>query len=132
MKAISPDLRQRIFDARRAGEPTAAVAARFAVSPAFVRRLMQRHRRTGSLAPTAQRHGPRPALAGREADLRAAVRQTPDARPAELRDRLGLPVTPWTVWRALRRLGLTFKKKSSGRPSRTARTWPGPGPTGRT
>ena len=50
MRAISADLRLRIHEAREAGESTAEVAERFAVSPAFVRRLQQRFRLTGSLA----------------------------------------------------------------------------------
>ena len=35
----------------------------------------------------------------------------PDLSAAEFRDRLGLACHPTTVWRALRRLDLTFKKK---------------------
>ena len=54
--------------------------------------------------------------------FRQAVRDAPDATLAELRGRLGLAVSLATLWRAVRRLGLTVKKKSTGRPSRTART----------
>ena len=122
MAAISMDLRVRIFDARQAGETTAEVADRFAVSPAFVRRLMQRHRRTGSLAPSAGRRGPAPRLAGAADRIRELVRQQPDLTPAEIRDRLGLAAGPLTVWRLLRRLDLTFKKSRPGPPSRTGRT----------
>jgi hypothetical protein len=50
------------------------------------------------------------------------VREQPDASLAELRDRLGAPVHFCTVGRALLRLGLTVKKKSSGRPSTTGPT----------
>jgi transposase len=130
MAAISMDLRVRIFEGRRAGETTAEVADRFAVSPAFVRRLLQRHRETGSLAPKATPRGRRPALAAHADALRALVGRQPDLTPAEVRDRLGLAVGPLTVWRMLRRLGLTFKKSRSGRPNRTGRTWPPPGPGG--
>ena len=122
MAAISMDLRVRIFEARQAGETTAEVADRFAVSPAFVRRLLQRHRQAGSLTPSAARRGPEPRLAGHADRIRDLVRQQPDLTPAEIRDRLGLAVRPLTVWRMLRRLGLTFKKSRSGPPSRTART----------
>src|SRR4051794_11358222 len=110
MAAISMDLRVRIFEARQAGETTAEVADRFAVSPAFVRRLLQRHRRTGSLAPSTGRRGPVPRLAGDADRIRELVRQQPDLAPGEIRDRLGLAVRPLTVWRMLRRLDLTFKK----------------------
>lgn len=132
MAAISMDLRVRVYEARRAGESTGEVADRFAVSPAFVRRLMQRHRETGSLAPKATRRGPKPRLAGDADRIRELVGRQPDLTPAEVRDRLGLAVRPLTVWRMLRRLGLTFKKSRSGPLSRTARTSPPParrGPT---
>lgn len=130
MAAISMDLRVRIFEARQAGESTADVAERFAVSPAFVRRLLQRQRQTGSLAPSAARRGPKPRLAGQADQIRELIQQHPDLTPAEVGDRLGLAVRPLTVWRMLRRLGLTFKKSPTGRPSRIARTWPPGGSTG--
>ena len=112
MRPFGNDLRLRIHDARQAGESTSEVAERFGVSTAFVRRLEQRFRQTGSLAPIRQRRGPACKLAGREEELRQAVRDHPDATPAEHRDRLNLPVARVTVWRMLRRLRLTRKKKS--------------------
>ena len=130
MPPISMDLRVRIYDARQAGETTAEVADRFAVSPAFVRRLLQRHRRTGPLAPSSARRGPRPRLADQADRPRAPAAEHPDLTPAELRDRLGVRVSPLTVRRALRRLGLTFKKSASGRPNGTARTSPAGGTSG--
>jgi|SRR5690242_7863598 transposase len=131
MAAISMDLRVRIFEARQAGETTAEVADRFAVSPAFVRRLIQRHRETGSLAPSTARRGPAPRLADQAGRLRQLNAEHPDLTPAEVRDRLGVPVSPLTVWRMLRRLGLTFKKSPSAPPSRTAPTSKRPGRAGR-
>lgn len=128
--ALSMDLRVRIFEARRGGETTAEVAERFAVSPAFVRRLMQRHRQTGSLAPSTARRGPAPRLAGHAEALRRLGAEHPDLTPAEVRDRLGVAVSALTVWRMLRRLDLTFKRSPSGRPSRTARMSPGSGTGG--
>src|SRR5687767_14758374 len=104
MAAISMDLRVRIFEARQEGETTAEVADRFAVSPAFVRRLMQKHRETGSLAPPGGRRGPQPRLADRAGDLRRLHAERPDLYPAEITARLGLAVSPLTVWRMLRRL----------------------------
>jgi transposase len=113
MRPFSDDLRSRIHEACQAGDCTAEVAERFSVSPAFVRRLKQRFRQTGSLAPKPGGRGPAPKLAGREQELRQAVRERPDATPAEHRDRLKLPAARVTVWRTLRRLRLTRKKKSS-------------------
>jgi transposase len=132
MRAFSDDLRLRIHEACQAGEPTAEVADRFGVSPAFVRRLEQRFRLTGSLAPLPGGRGPARKLADHEDALRQAVRDHPDATPAEHKGRLKLPASRVTVWRALRRLRLTRKKKSTraaeqGRPdvAEARRQWPG-------
>lgn len=111
--AISLDLRQRIFEARQSGQKTSEVAKRFCVCPAFVRRLMQRYRETGSLAPKSGRRGPKARLTDYHDRLRELNAQKPDLTPAEIRDRLGLNVSVITVWRAFIALGLTFKKNDS-------------------
>src|SRR4051795_7251474 len=103
MRPFSDDLRLRIHEARQSGESTAEVAERFGVSTAFVRRLQQRFRLTGCLAPRPHGGGPAPKLAGHEGQLRRAVAESPDATPAEHRERLQLPAARVTVWRALRR-----------------------------
>lgn len=122
MAPISLDLRQRIFKARQAGESTAEVAERFAVSTAFVRRLMQRHRETGTLQPKSGPRGFKPRLDEHADRIRELNAQHPDLHPAEIRDRLHLQVAAITVWRALVRLGLTFKKSPFGPPSKTGPT----------
>ena len=122
MAAISMDLRVRIRDAREAGETTAEVADRFAVSPAFVRRLMQRYRASGSLAPKAGPRGPKPALAGDLDRIRAHNAAHPDHTPAEVLADLDLGVSVSTVRRAFAALDLTFKKSRSSPRSGTART----------
>ena len=117
------DLRTRVLAACDDGMGTAEAAEAFAVSEAWVRRIKQRRRETGEVAPrTPARHGPAPVLDAESDRLRELNRQQPDLTPAEVRDRLGLAVHPLTVWRALRRLGLTFKKSRTERPSGTART----------
>jgi transposase len=131
MAAISNDLRVRIFEARQAGETTSEVAERFAVSTAFVRRLLQRHRETGSLSPPGGRRGPRPKLAAQAERIRQFVADHPDLSAGEIRERLALPVSVLTVWRMLRRLGLTFKKSRSTPPSRIDRMSKKPGKRGR-
>jgi transposase len=113
MRPLSDDLRQRIHEACQAGDSTSEVAERFGVSGASVRRLKRRFRETGSIAPLPGGRGSPPFLAAHEEALRQAVREHPDATPAEHRRRLKLPASRVTVGRTLRRLGLTRKKKSS-------------------
>jgi len=52
------------------------------------------------------------------------VKEKPDATLVELRDRLGVSVTPWAICKALRELKLTYKKSRSAPPSRTVPTSP--------
>jgi transposase len=131
MRAYSVDLRQRVLAACDGGLGTAEAAETFAVSEAWVRRIKQRRREAGELAPRVRgRTGPAPVLAAHLGRLAALAKAAPGLTPAEYRDRLGVAAAPVTVWRALRALGLTFKKKSSAPPSRAARRSPPGGPSG--
>jgi transposase len=62
MRAYSMDLRERIVAAVDAGLPQRQAAERFEVSLRTVERYLARRRATGSLAATAQRHGPEPTV----------------------------------------------------------------------
>lgn len=111
MKAYSMDLRQRVLADCDKGMATAAVASKYSVSAAWVRRLKQRRRETGEVQPRQGRHGPTPVLQAQHDRLREIARAEPDLTASEYRDRLGACCAVVTVWRALRRLGLTFKKR---------------------
>jgi transposase len=116
------DLRERVIADCDAGLGTKATAAKFKVSPAWVRRLKQHRRERGDIVP---RNGG--GSRGRKIDrsrLAELVREQPDATLVELRDRLGVPVTPWAVCKALRELKLSYKKSRFGPPSRTGPTSP--------
>ena len=118
MRAYSMDLRRRVLADCDDGLATAAVAAKYRASASWVRRLLQRRRATGETAPRPPGRRPVTWAASAEA-IRRAVAADPDATLAELKARLGLALSPATLWRAVKALGLTVKKKSRGRPSRT-------------
>jgi transposase len=122
MKPYSIDLRERVLKDCDAGLGTRAVARKYAVSESWVRKLKQQRRQTGSIEPRAATPGPKPTLDPHAERLQELVRAAPGLSAQEYRDRLGVAAAPVTVWRALRRLGLTHKKSACGRPSRTART----------
>jgi transposase len=104
------DLRTRVLGALDGGEPTAAVAARFAVSPAWVRRLAQRRRETGEVAPRAR--PPRaPKLQPYHDRIRERLAAAPDQTLAELRAELGVAVALSTLWVAVRSPGYTLEKR---------------------
>ena len=130
MKPYSMDLRQRVLEDCDAGATTSVVAAKFRVSPAWVRRLKQRRRESGEVAPRPPVNRRRRVLADHLGRLRELVHRRPDATIDELRGRLGLPVGRSTLARALRELKLSVKKKCSAPPSGPAPMWPSVAPAG--
>jgi transposase len=114
MRAYSNDLRERIVAAVERGDQSIRTIARlFSVSLSCVVRLVQHHRRTGSVQP--KPHAgvpPRKLDAAADARLLELVREQPDATLAELRDRLGIRCSLMTIARALQRHQITRKKKT--------------------
>ena len=113
MQAYSQDLRERVVracDEQRGSRRQ--IADLFGVSTAWIRRLLQRRRDTGSFAALPHAGGPKPKMTEERRDrLVVLLREQPDATLAELRDRLAAPVHLTTVFRAVNRLRWTVKKK---------------------
>src|SRR5205823_12622778 len=85
MAPYSMDLRQRVLRAWDAGMDAQSVAAKYEVSRAWVHRLIQRRRETGSAAPRKQiKFRPR-VLADHEGRLAALISEQPDPTLAESR-----------------------------------------------
>ena len=121
MRAYSMDLRVRVLKDLDGGMKTGAVAAKYSVSPAWVRRLKQRRNATGQIGPTPQKRGVTPGWVTYAESIREAVRQVPDATLAEYRERFRIPLSRSALARALIVLGLSRKKSRSGPVSRTGR-----------
>jgi transposase len=114
MKPLSNDLRERILAAvdNREGSRR-KLAARFVVDVSTITRLLQLRRLTGSSDPRPHAGGKVPTL---DQDglqrLRRLVERTPDATLEQLRQGLGIPGSLMIVWRGLKTLGITRKRKS--------------------
>ena len=91
MRAYSMDLRERVLHDSDAGMQAAAVACKYRVSASWVRRLKQRRRETGEVAPRQQRYGRHPVLASQLHTLAALIREQPDRTLADLQVALGRP-----------------------------------------
>ena len=117
------DLRMRVVAAcdRHDGKRV-EIAERFGVSTAWIRRLLQRRRETGSIAPLPQNPGRKPALDDRQMErLRRIVDRQPEATLRELKQRLGVRLSDGAMIRALGRLQLTLKKNAPGGRAKTRR-----------
>ncbi len=114
-KAYSNDLRQRCVDAMVRGEPASKVAARFGVAKSSVIKWHQRYQTTGDVSP-AKVGGYRPVLLEPYRDfVLDALKRTPHLSIDALHKMLlekNVVVCRDTVWRFVRREGLSFKKKS--------------------
>src|SRR5512132_1227723 len=117
----SMDLRERVLKAWDASGDAEEIAATFGVSRAWVHRLIQRWRETGSLAPRRQTKFRSRVLAGQEQRLAALITAKPDITLAELRDTLPTTAALSTVWLEIDRLGLTLKKNRTRRRTASSR-----------
>ena len=124
MKAYSVDLRQRVLNALERGTARKEVVKIFAVSEGSIKRWQKLRREHTTLEPR-RVGGQQPIIqASDEQVVRRLVAATPDATLEEytkqwneLHERL---ISHWTLGRAIRRLGLTRKKRVSSRKSATA------------
>lgn len=101
------------------------MAVKYHVRESWIRRLRQRRRESGEVAPQKSRHAAKPKWLAHRERLEELVREQPDATLAELRERLGIDIRVPTLARVLRALQLTFKKSRvcrGARSSRCART----------
>lgn len=132
MRTYSLDLRERVAAACDEGVfSRPEIAEQFGVCTSWIRRLLQRRRTSGSLAPLPHAGGAPPALnAVRRQRLADLVAADPDATLAELARRLRVPVSVSTLSRVLAHLGLPRKKSASPLMNATGPTSPVSAPTG--
>jgi transposase len=116
MDAYSLDLRERVLsDCDEGFNTQEEVAETFGVSVSFITKLLRRRRDKKMIVAKPHAGGGKPSLG--QADLKR-VRQIIDQRPdatlnelcGALKDDGGTSVKPWTMCRALQRLGLVRKK----------------------
>lgn len=125
MRAYSLDLRERVVTAYEKGEHTIAeIANRFSVGQTFLKKMLRQKRQNGSVERLPHRAGAKKVLS--EAShrwLALQIKKQPDATLCELQEQLHLEkkvqVSPATLSRALRQLGLPRKKNRLSQASAT-------------
>jgi transposase len=124
-KPLPVELRERVVAFVEEGHSHRSAASRFRVSVKFVNDMVILKRTTGALLPKAQGNGGgQGKLAGVVDWLSERIREKPDLTLDELvgalRDGPGVEVNRVSVWRCLRGLDLTHKKRPARRRAEAA------------
>lgn len=93
------------------GHSTSEVSAALGVCHSWARRVKQERRESGKTANATTRHRTPSWMAFKD-QIEAALAKQPDLSLAELRECVGTTLHRGTLCRALKRMNLTFKKKS--------------------
>lgn len=116
-KPYSEDLRARVQAAMNEGDSLRSIAARFDLAPSTVITWAKRVRETGSIAPAKFGGHKQCQLEPYRSVILNLIETTPHLTLYRLKDLLaarGVTVSHDTVWRFLRREGLSFKKNAVG------------------
>jgi transposase len=113
MEAFPIRFRSRVVQAYDNGEGTQIeLAQRFGISVRWLQKLLAQRRRSASIAPIPWNGGRKQKVSGEMVPrLLEAVAKAPDASLAELRDACDIDGSSMCVFRALRRLRITRKKR---------------------
>jgi transposase len=115
MRAYSTDLKERLVRAVAEGQPMREAARRFNVCVNTVKRAVVQARETGSLERKPIPGYPRRIGPEQEVALQARLETAPDATVLEhcawWAEHSGQQLSEATLWRAMRRLGWTHKKR---------------------
>ena len=141
MRAYSTDLKERLVRAVAEGQPMREAARRFDVAVTTVKRAVVQQRETGPLERKPSPGRPRAIRRDQEAALRARLEAAADATLLEhcawWAEQYAQQLSEATMWRAIRRLGWTHKKRhwqpasaTSKRGAPGAKRSPGSTPSG--
>lgn len=113
-RAYPRELRERVVAAVRSGMSRRAAAARFDVGISAAINWYRLYQATGDVAPRERGGNRKRVLEPYDDWIRTALEATPHLTVLKLQQALadqGVNVSHDTVWRTVRRLGLSFKKK---------------------
>src|SRR5436305_8579013 len=130
MKAYSQDLRERVLRAADQGMANKEIADPLGVSLATIGRYLKQRRERGHVRPKAIPGRPCKKMAALQAGLAEQLQRFPDATLAQhaqyWEQDQGMQVSRWSVRRAMKRMGITRKKKTlraSERNEEARRVW---------
>ena len=112
MRPIPTEMRTRILEDCDNGMSERKAAIKWKVGRATISKIKKLRRDTGSIEPRKGVTGPQPKLLAHRQLLQEIVAKTPDSTLEEIRAQLPVVVSIQTVHVELKKLKLTYKKKS--------------------
>ena len=123
MKTYPLELRQRVINAVDNKIATRKeIAETFAVSTSWIRKLLQRRKKTGTLEPSTRTQGRKPAFSGADLEqLNNFVQENPDSTLEQIKEHFSGKVdcSIVAIHNALKRLGWHYKKNRYEQVSKT-------------
>ena len=113
MRPVDDKIRENIIAAKKRNEKRETIALWLGVSKSTVDKVWKRFKDTGSFSPTP--YTGRKSAISTETDekIRETIKANPSITLEELIDALSLPLTPSGLFRKLKRMGLSYKKRLS-------------------
>jgi transposase len=115
MRGYSRDLRERVIRQYGLGKSLEELVAVFSISKGTIRRWNRQYQQNGQVEAKRREHWQRKIGAEQEDLLRAQVERRADAtlaqHVAEWEKRVGVKVSLATMWRSLKRIGWSLKKR---------------------
>lgn len=111
--AYSVDFRLKVLEAVDRGTPIAQVARQFGISPITVNNFKRYRAERGTLQPRKSGSSRHRKLTPQDLEaIRRMIEQDAGITVNEMRQHLSVEVAESTVWRAIRKMGYSLKKKS--------------------
>ena len=119
MEAYPFLIRKRIIELYEQNKETKEIAELFGICRSGTRRVKQRLRELGTIAPLPRNAGRKPKLTAElEHNIRDYIAAHPDATRAEIKAEFALSVSLQAISKWLKKLGLVLKKSPCTLPSR--------------
>jgi len=122
VRPVSNDKRADIIAAKQRNEPVTQIKKWFNISERTISRIWNKYQKTKNYQPTP--YTGRKSKLSKETDqqIRKTITETPDITLNELIDKLSLDLTEGGLSFHLKKMGLTFKKRSSMQVSKNEMT----------
>jgi len=122
MKPVGENIRSNIIAAKQRGEKGQTIAKWLNISLSAVNVIWKRYKETGSYLAIPYPGKKSKISKDKELEIMETIKENPDLTLDELIEKLSLPLTISGLWRKLKKIGYSYKKRHYSLKHRTALT----------